>query len=81
MGTAEALISGQSVLPGVDKDLGPACHWSATSNGPLVSLFLLPLIVMPLDGEEHARAQHENLEQNEDYREPIHHFEYFQAIT
>jgi hypothetical protein len=24
--------------------------------GPLVSLFLLLLIVMPLDGEEHARA-------------------------
>jgi hypothetical protein len=42
---------------------------------------LLPLIVMPLDGEEHARAEHENLEGKEDYREPIHHFEYFQNIA
>jgi len=39
------------------------------------------LIVMPLDGKEHARAEHENLERNEDYRDPIHHFEYFQTIT
>lgn len=60
---------------------------AAGAYGPLVSLFLLPLlllllfIVMPLDGEEHARAKHENLERNEDYRDPIHHFEYFQAIT
>jgi hypothetical protein len=29
---------------------------------------------MPLDGEERARAEHENLERNEDYRDPIHHF-------
>lgn len=29
---------------------------SAGAYGPLVSLFLLPLIVMPFDGEEHARA-------------------------
>jgi hypothetical protein len=41
--------------------------------GPLVSLLLLPLVVMPLDGEEHARAEHEYLERNEDYRDPIHH--------
>src|SRR5471030_2095186 len=34
---------------------------------------------MPLDGEEHARAEHESLECNEDYRDPIHHFEYFLA--
>ena len=60
---------------------------AAGAYGSLVSLFLLPLlllllfIVMPLDGEEHARAKHENLERNEDYRDPIHHFEYFQAIT
>lgn len=33
---------------------------------------LLSLIVMPLDGKEHARAEHENLERNEDYRDPIH---------
>jgi hypothetical protein len=36
---------------------------------------------MPLDGEEHARAQHDKLERNEDYGDPIHHFEYFQTIT
>ena len=35
---------------------------------------------MPLDGEEHARAKHENLERNEDYRDPFHDFEYFQAV-
>ncbi|HXI15151.1 MAG TPA: hypothetical protein VNM48_02185, partial [Chloroflexota bacterium] len=33
------------------------------------------------DGEEHARAEHENLERNEDYRYPIHYFENFQVIT
>ena len=33
---------------------------------------LLTLIVMPLDGEEHARAEHENLERNKDYGDPIH---------
>lgn len=32
---------------------------------------------MPLDGEDHARAEHEDLERNEDYRDPIHYFEYF----
>jgi hypothetical protein len=53
----------------------------APSEGAMVSLFFLPLIVMPLDGEEHARAKHENLKRDKDYREPIHHFEYFQAIT
>ena len=31
----------------------------------------LPLVVMPLDGEKHARAKHEHLEGNEDYRDPI----------
>ena len=33
---------------------------------------LLPLVVMPLDGEEHAGAKHGHLEDNEDYRDPIH---------
>jgi hypothetical protein len=42
---------------------------------------LLRFVVMPLDGKEHAYAEHENLERNEDDREPIHHFEYFQAMT
>ncbi|MDM0072576.1 hypothetical protein [Variovorax sp. J31P207] len=42
---------------------------------------ILSLLIVPLDGEEHARAEHEDLERNEDYRDPIHHFEYFQAIT
>ena len=41
---------------------------------------------MPLDGEEHARAQDDNLERKDDYGEQvypiqIHHFEYFQAVT
>lgn len=35
-------------------------------------LRLLPLVVMPLDGEEHAGAEHGHLEHNEDYRDPIH---------
>ncbi|CUX20322.1 hypothetical protein [Agrobacterium genomosp. 13] len=47
---------------------------------------LLRLIVMPLYGEEHARAQDDNLERKDDYGEQvypiqIHHFEYFQAVT
>lgn len=28
---------------------------------------------MPLDGKEHARAEHDGLEDNQDYRDPIHH--------
>ncbi|HUD93763.1 hypothetical protein [Sphingobium sp.] len=35
---------------------------------------LLPLIVMPLDSEEHACSEHEELERNEDYRNPIHRY-------
>ena len=35
-------------------------------------LRLLPLVVMPLDGEEHAGAENGHLEHNEDYRDPIH---------
>ncbi|GGI53325.1 hypothetical protein GCM10011430_04990 [Oxalicibacterium solurbis] len=27
---------------------------------------------MPLDGKEHAYAEHKSLERNEDYRDPIH---------
>ncbi|NKW09893.1 hypothetical protein HGG76_11150 [Ochrobactrum tritici] len=27
---------------------------------------------MPLDGEEHGRAQHDNLERYEEYRNPFH---------
>nr|WP_261634734.1 hypothetical protein [Cupriavidus gilardii] len=46
---------------------------AAPSDGQLVSSFLLALIVMPLDGEEHARAEHENFKHDKDYREPIHH--------
>lgn len=42
---------------------------------------LLALVVMPLDGEEHARAEDENLERNKDYRDPIDHFENFQPMT
>ncbi|MFJ1308932.1 hypothetical protein ACIK7D_11025 [Agrobacterium sp. P15N1-A] len=47
--------------------------------GSAGALFLLRLIVMPLDGEVHARTQHDNLERKKDYREeiypiPIHHW-------
>jgi hypothetical protein len=35
-------------------------------------LLLLGLIEMPLDGEENASAQHDQLEGNEDDRYPIH---------
>jgi hypothetical protein len=41
-------------------------------SGPLVSLFLvLLLIVMPLEGEEHRCDQHDNLQRKEDDRKPI----------
>ena len=33
---------------------------------------LLALVVMPLDGEEHAGDQNENFEDSEDYRDPSH---------
>jgi hypothetical protein len=36
-------------------------------------LFLLP-VVMRLDGEEKARAQHEQLNRNQEYRNPPHDF-------
>jgi len=42
---------------------------------PLRALLLFPLIVMPLDGEEHTCAEHEDFKRSEDYRDPIH-FEY-----
>ena len=48
----------------------------AQQRAPVHSL--LSLVVMPLDGEEHARAEDENLERNKDYRDPIDHFENFQ---
>ena len=44
-------------------------------------IFLLRFVVMPLDGEEHARAEYEHFERNEDYGEKIHHFENFQVVT
>ena len=47
----------------------------------LLRFILLRLIVMPLDGEEHARSQHDNLEWKEDHREPVIHFEHLQAMT
>lgn len=56
---------------------------SADACDPPVSLLLFRLVVVPFDGEEHARSQDENLQRKEDYREPIYpvHFEYFQAVT
>lgn len=46
---------------------------------PLLALFfiLLLFVVMPFDGEEHARAEHENLEGEEDDRDPFHGLEAF----
>jgi serine phosphatase RsbU (regulator of sigma subunit) len=44
-------------------------------------LALLPSIVMPLDGVEHADAKDEQLEDNEAYGNPIDHFAYFQTMT
>ncbi|MCO6849808.1 hypothetical protein LVR63_29430, partial [Pseudomonas aeruginosa] len=37
-----------------------------------IVLLLLALVVMPLDGKEHARAKHQHLERNKDYWDPIH---------
>ena len=42
---------------------------------------LFALVVMPLDGEEHAGAEYEHFEGNEDYRGPIYHFENFQPMA
>jgi hypothetical protein len=39
------------------------------------------LVVVPLDGEEHARAEHEKLEHDEDDRNPIHDAEHFLAVV
>ncbi len=41
-------------------------------EGLLLGLFLLALVVMPFDGEEHACAEHDDLEGNEDYGDPFH---------
>jgi hypothetical protein len=35
-------------------------------------LLLFIFIVVKLDGEEHGRAQHENLERDQEYRNPFH---------
>ena len=61
---------------------GPA-RALAGACGPLIPLLLLflSLVVVPLDGEEHASAEHENLERDEDDRDPIHHFLYFRAVA
>jgi len=45
-----------------------------------IPLLLLLLIPMPLDGEEHAGAEHDDLEREEDDREPIPHFGDIQAL-
>ena len=44
----------------------------AQQRAPVRTFFAL--VVMPLDGEEHAGAKHEHLEHNEDYGDPIDHF-------
>lgn len=47
-----------------------AFSWHRRSAGFV--LRLLPLVVVPLDGEEHTGAEYGHLEHNEDYRDPIH---------
>ena len=44
------------------------------------AFLLLALILLPLDGEENSRAENENLERDEDYRDPFHRFVYFLVI-
>ena len=43
-------------------------HWRSAG----LFFRLLPLVVMPLDGKEHAGAEHGHLEHNKNYRDPIH---------
>jgi hypothetical protein len=56
----------------------PVCGGSRTVDPvlPLSFFFLLFLlfVVMGLDAEEHDRAQHEQLESDKDYGNPIHDF-------
>ena len=47
-----------------------AFRWYGRSPGFFFRL--LPLVVVPLNGVEHAGAKHEHLEGDEDYRDPIH---------
>ena len=70
------------MAPGPSIDGIGICWRDRTRAGRLLFagfvFLLLVLVVVPLDGEKHARAEHENLEHNEDYRDPIH---LFLAIT
>jgi hypothetical protein len=53
----------------------------AGAGAPLMALLLFLLIAMPLDGVEHAHAQHENLERKEDDREPVPHIGCLHVLT
>ena len=55
-------------------------HLAACAQHGALILTLLPLVVMPLDGVEHPRAQHEKLEYNENYRDPVDHFAYSRLL-
>jgi hypothetical protein len=63
-----------NVLLNLPKLVGAAS--SGCTRLPLSFFFLLFLlfVVMRLDGEEHDRAQHEQLERNKEYGNPIHDF-------
>ena len=57
----------------------PTLHGAPTSGRPrlplpFLLLLFLRLFAMRLDGEEQGRAQDEQLEGDEDYRNPIHDF-------
>jgi hypothetical protein len=71
-GSVDEILEASPEIPNVGSYTGRRLsRVSCVSCGHLGSRFfvLLRLIVMPLDGEEHARPQDENLERKDDYRE------------
>ena len=56
-------------------------HFAARAQQRACVHCLFALVVMPLDGEERARTEDEDFERNEDYGDPIDHFENFQPRT
>jgi hypothetical protein len=64
----------------ISRSVRGLCGFLGFCQSPAVFFFfLLVLVVVPLDGVEHANAQYENFKRKENYREPvdpipIHHF-------